>query len=125
MCPSLHAVLETSLYVSDLDRSLSFYQRVLGLNPVPAGYFEEGRGVALQVGSGPSILLLFRAEMTRHSERVPSHGAIGAGHVAFRVSADELPAWRERLRENGVAIEREVAFGGNPPSIYFRDPDGN
>jgi catechol 2,3-dioxygenase-like lactoylglutathione lyase family enzyme len=24
-----------------------------------------------------------------------------------------------------VAIEREFAFGDNPPSIYFRDPDGN
>lgn len=124
MRPRLHAVLETSLHVSDLDRSLLFYKRVLGLSLVRDGYFGEGRGAALQVGSGP-ILLLFRAEMTRHSERVPSHGAIGPGHVAFRVSADELPAWRERLRENGITIEREVTFGDNPPSIYFRDPDGN
>lgn len=125
MRPRLHAILETSLYVSDLDRSLLFYKRVLGLSLVRDGYFDEGRGAALQVGSGPSILLLFRAEMTRHSERVPSHGAVGPGHVAFRVSADELPAWRERLRENAITIEREVAFGDNPPSIYFRDPDGN
>lgn len=125
MHPRLEAILETSLYVSDLDRALSFYERTLGLIPLPSGYFEDGRGAALQVGSGPSILLLFRAEMTRHSEAVPPHGASGPSHVAFRVPPDELPAWRKRLLEQGVAIEREVAFGENPPSIYFRDPDGN
>jgi catechol 2,3-dioxygenase-like lactoylglutathione lyase family enzyme len=36
-----------------------------------------------------------------------------------------IPAWRKRLHDYGVAIEQEFAFGNNPPSIYFRDPDGN
>ncbi len=125
MEPHIGGVLETSLYVSDLDRAIAFYESVLGLRMLPDSPFEGGRGAALQVGSGPSVLLLFRAEMTRHSEHVPSHGATGPGHVAFRVSPDELVGWRERLREHGVAVEREVAFGDNPPSIYFRDPDGN
>lgn len=125
MAPRVEAVLETSLYVSDLDRAIAFYETVLGLRVLPDSYFESGRGAALQVGSGPSILLLFRAQLTRHSEHVPSHGSTGPGHVAFRVAAVELPGWRDRLREHGVAIEREVAFGDNPPSIYFRDPDGN
>jgi catechol 2,3-dioxygenase-like lactoylglutathione lyase family enzyme len=123
--PRIGAVLETSLYVSDLDRAIAFYESVLGLRMLPDAYFDGGRGAALQVGSGASVLLLFRAEITRHSERLPSHGATGPGHIAFRISPDEIPAWRERLREHGVAIEREVAFGDNPPSIYFRDPDGN
>lgn len=123
--PRIEAVLETSLYVSDLDRALAFYEAVLGLRRIPDAYFEGGRGAALQAGPGPSILLLFRAEITRHSERVPAHGATGPGHVAFRIAPEQLPAWRERLREHGVAIEREVAFGENPPSLYFRDPDGN
>lgn len=125
MAPRVEAVLETSLYVSDLDRAIAFYETVLDLRVLPDSYFESGRGAALQVGSGPSILLLFRAQLTRHSEHVPSHGSTGPGHVAFRVAAVELPGWRDRLREHGVAIEREVAFGDNPPSIYFRDPDGN
>jgi catechol 2,3-dioxygenase-like lactoylglutathione lyase family enzyme len=123
--PRIEAVLETSLYVSDLDRAIAFYESVLGLQMLPDSYFEGGRGAALQVGTGPSILLLFRAEITRHSERVPSHGASGPGHVAFRVAPSQIAAWRERLSAYGVAIEREVAFGDNPPSIYFRDPDGN
>jgi catechol 2,3-dioxygenase-like lactoylglutathione lyase family enzyme len=121
----VEAVLETSLYVTDLDRAIAFYKDVLGLRMMPDSYFAGGRGAALQAGSGPSVLLLFRAELTLDSEHVPPHGATGPGHVAFRVLRDELPAWRERLREHGVAIEREVAFGDHPPSIYFRDPDGN
>jgi catechol 2,3-dioxygenase-like lactoylglutathione lyase family enzyme len=119
------AVLETSLYVNNVDRAVAFYEQVLGLHRVEDGYFAGGRGAALQVGDGPSVVLLFRAEVTRLGGELPTHGTTGAGHVAFRVEPEELPLWRERLRECGVAIEREFAFGDHPPSIYFRDPDGN
>jgi catechol 2,3-dioxygenase-like lactoylglutathione lyase family enzyme len=119
------AVLETSLYVKDLDRALTFYEGVLGLRRIEDGYFAGGRGAALQVGDGPSVLLLFRAEITRKGGELPPHGTTGAGHAAFRVEPEEIPHWRERLREHGVAIETEVAFGDHPPSIYFRDLDGN
>lgn len=123
--PRVQAVLETSLYVGDLGRAIVFYENVLGLRVIPGGYFEGGRGAALQVGGGPSVLLLFRAEITRREGSFPPHGTTGAGHIAFRVEAEDIPAWRERLRECAVAIEQEVAFGSSPPSIYFRDPDGN
>jgi catechol 2,3-dioxygenase-like lactoylglutathione lyase family enzyme len=121
----VHGVLETSLYVADLDRALEFYRNVLGLRQIPHTHFAGGRGAALQVGPGPSVLLLFRAEITRQDSRLPAHGTTGAGHVAFRVEPGELAGWRERFREHGITIERELAFGDNPPSIYFRDPDGN
>lgn len=123
--PQLHAVLETSLYISDLDRAVAFYQDVLGLRKFDDSYFAGGRGAALQVGGGPSVLLLFRADITRQGGMLLPHGTTGAGHVAFRIEAEEIPAWRERLREHGVPIDQEFSFDGNPPSIYFRDPDGN
>ncbi|HLV94865.1 MAG TPA: VOC family protein [Candidatus Acidoferrales bacterium] len=123
--PRVQAVLETSLYVTDLHRAIGFYVNVLGLRLIPDGYFEGGRGAALQVGNGPSVLLLFRPEITRREGPLPAHGTTGAGHVAFRIGLHDLPAWREQLRQHGVAIEQEVAFGNSPPSIYFRDPDGN
>jgi catechol 2,3-dioxygenase-like lactoylglutathione lyase family enzyme len=119
------AVLETSLYVSDVVRAVAFYERVLGLRKIEDGYFAGGRGAALQVGAGPSVLLLFRGDITQRGGMLPAHGTTGAGHAAFRVEAEEVPAWRGRLREQGVNIEAEFAFGDNPPSIYFRDPDGN
>jgi catechol 2,3-dioxygenase-like lactoylglutathione lyase family enzyme len=123
MLDSPQAVLETSLYVSDLDRAIAFYQDVVGLRKMDV--FPGGRGAALQVGTGPSVLLLFRADLTRAGGEFMPHGTTGAGHAAFRINADELPSWRQRLKERGVAIEKELIFGDNPPSIYFRDPDGN
>jgi catechol 2,3-dioxygenase-like lactoylglutathione lyase family enzyme len=125
MDASPKAVLETSLYVSDLERAVAFYESVLGLRKIEDGYFTGGRGAALQVGSGPSVLLLFRAEITRAGGELPAHGTTGAGHVAFRVDPETLPVWRKHLGEHGVAIEKEFSFGSQPPSIYFRDPDGN
>jgi catechol 2,3-dioxygenase-like lactoylglutathione lyase family enzyme len=119
------AVLETSLYVSDLDHAITFYEKVLGLRRIGDGYFAGGRGAALQVGTGPSVLLLFRAEITRIGGELPAHGTTGAGHVAFRVEPKDLGAWRQQLEEHGVSIEKEFAFGDHPASIYFRDPDGN
>jgi catechol 2,3-dioxygenase-like lactoylglutathione lyase family enzyme len=125
MAFSPKAVLETSLYVDDLDRAVAFYEGVLGLRKVDDGYFAGGRGAALQVGAGPSVLLLFRAEITRAGGELPAHGTSGAGHVAFRVEPEELADWRKRLQERGVEIEKEFGFGDHPASIYFRDPDGN
>jgi catechol 2,3-dioxygenase-like lactoylglutathione lyase family enzyme len=119
------AVLETSLYVTDLDRAIAFYCDVLGLRQIPDGYFSRVRGAALQVGSAPSVLLLFDANVTRRSGTFPAHGTTGAGHVAFRVDPDEIPFWRRRLQDCGVSIEEEIPFRGQPPSLYFRDPDGN
>lgn len=122
---SPEAVLETSLYVKDLDRAVAFYEGVLGLRKIDDGYFAGGRGAALQVGAGPSVLLLFRADLMRAGGELPAHGTTGAGHVAFRVEPEELAAWRKRLQEHGVEIEKEFAFSNHPASIYFRDPDGN
>ncbi len=119
--PRLESVMESSLYVSDLARAIAFYRDVLGLRVM--GEFEEQRGAALAVG--PTVLLLFRAEETLKGGILPAHGATGTGHVAFRVQPEDIPAWRRRLEELGVKIEQEFTFGNNPPSLYFRDPDGN
>jgi catechol-2,3-dioxygenase len=53
--PQLDRVLETCLYVDDLERAAGFYERVLGLEPLTA----DARFRAYDVG-GQSVLLLFR-----------------------------------------------------------------
>ena len=118
--PPLQAVLETSLYVNDLNRAIAFYRDVLGLRVVSE--FEK-RGAALRIGE--SILLLFDPKQTAGPDNLPSHAGSGEGHVAFRVAPEDLPLWRAHLEANGIAIEKEFSFAGQPPSIYFRDPDRN
>jgi catechol 2,3-dioxygenase-like lactoylglutathione lyase family enzyme len=120
---ALHSVLESALAVTDLKRAAAFYQDVLGLRLANGEFFAGDRGAAFLVG--PTVLLLFRTEESSKPGLIPPHGTTGPGHVAFRVEPDELPLWRKRLQEHGVEIEQEYSFNNQPPSIYFRDPDGN
>jgi catechol 2,3-dioxygenase-like lactoylglutathione lyase family enzyme len=121
-----HAVLETCLYVDDLDAAEEFYTDILGL---PVHFRDDVRQVFLRCGEG--MLLLFRAEETEkpgkpvNGAAIPTHGARGPGHAALRVAPDSRDAWREHLRDHDVAIESEVEWPGGGWSLYMRDPAGN
>ncbi len=122
----LHGVLETCLYAADLGGVRPFYREVLGFELIAE---EEGRHLFFRCGE--AMLLVFNPEKTASGSTlvgevpVPAHGAHGPGHAAFRVEEAELGAWRERLKECGVAIESEIAWPKGGWSIYFRDPAGN
>jgi catechol 2,3-dioxygenase-like lactoylglutathione lyase family enzyme len=114
-------ILETCLYVDDLDAAERFYTDVLGLERFARA---EGRHVFFQCGS--SVFLLFNPAATlQASGDVPIHGAQGPGHVAFAMALADIPAWREQLHRNGVAIEADITWPTGGRSLYFRDPSGN
>ena len=114
-------VAEAVLYVSDLDRAAAFYTEVLGL-ALTAG-FNEAR--FLQAGPDSTVILFNAEGIEKRISDIPSHGAVGEGHLALAVPAGEMDAWRERLEEHGVAIEHEQDWSLGTHSIYFRDPDNN
>jgi catechol 2,3-dioxygenase-like lactoylglutathione lyase family enzyme len=121
--PQVRGILETALYVKELRRSAKFYQRVFGF-PV---LLESERLIALDV-VGKSVLLLFKAGTTTDpfptpGGIIPGHGGTGQTHFAFAVTAQDLPAWRERLDTERVSVESEVQWPGGAVSLYFRDPD--
>jgi len=123
--PKLDRVLETCLYVDDLDRAGRFYEQVLELKALTS----DARFRAYDVG-GNSVLLLFRRGFTLETVRmpggtIPPHDGHGPLHMAFAISADELPAWEKRLGEHGIAIEGRTDWSRGGHSIYFRDPDGH
>jgi catechol 2,3-dioxygenase-like lactoylglutathione lyase family enzyme len=123
--PHLNGVLETVLYVDDVERACAFYERVLGLPCIHA----DQRLHAYDVG-GRGVLLLFRrgqslATVKLPGGTIPPHDGHGPVHVAFSISADELAAWEERLAAAGIAIEGRTKWPRGGDSIYFRDPDGH
>lgn len=124
MTPS--AILESALYVTDLNGAEAFYRDVLGLEKIAA---VKDRHVFFKCGSG--ILLLFNAEATRQPPSpdaklpVPPHGTTGQGHLCFRASGEEIERWKVLLSENDVTIEADFSWPGGGRSIYFRDPSGN
>jgi catechol 2,3-dioxygenase-like lactoylglutathione lyase family enzyme len=114
-------VVETGIYVDDLDRAEAFYRDVLGLAVLGR---EAGRHVFFRVGAG-SVLLAFNAAATLRGDQLPAHGARGPGHFALGIPAGSLEEWKQRLAAYGVAVEQEVAWPRGGRSIYFRDPAGN
>ena len=114
------AIIETAIYVDDLDQAEAFYRDVLGLEVIGK---EAGRHVFFRVGEG--VLLAFVPEVTLKGDALPPHGARGPGHFALGVRAETLDAWRERLQGRGVVVEKEMTWPKGGRSIYFRDPAGN
>jgi len=117
MPPKLDGVLESSLYVDDLQRSVRFYEEVFGF-PVISDFGE--RGCAMHVGSR-QVLLLFKKGASRTI--VSPHDGDGELHVAFAIPASELAAWELWLAEKGIAVEEKRSWELGGWSVYFRDPD--
>ena len=114
-------ILETCLYAEKLQAAEEFYERVLGLTPFAK---EVGRHLFFRFGEG--VFLIFSPDATAvNSGDVPTHGAHGPGHVAFRIEDDEVDSWRNHLSDLGVEIERELNWPSGGRSLYFRDPAGN
>jgi catechol 2,3-dioxygenase-like lactoylglutathione lyase family enzyme len=121
--PAVSRVLETSLYVDDVERAARFYEDLFGFERV----FADERLCALGV-AGRQVLLLFRkGASTRPTVlpggTVPPHDGTGNLHLAFAVDASELPAWEQALRDRGIDIESRVDWPRGGRSLYFRDPD--
>ena len=87
MRPKTEGILESSLYVSDLARSIQFYEKIFGFRLISDF---GGRGCALQAGDR-QVLLLFKKGASRAI--TSPHDGDGELHLAFAIRSDELPGW--------------------------------
>ena len=123
--PVITRILETALYVDDLDAVVAFYRDLLGLRVLDA----SPRLVSLDAGQA-TVLLLFRRGATVSGIEtsggwIPPHDGQGPVHLAFAIATEALAAWELRLQECGVEIESRVRWDRGGQSIYFRDPAGH
>nr|WSX51839.1 VOC family protein [Streptomyces sp. NBC_00974] len=127
--PAMTAVISklrtghVGLNVTDLARSLAFYQGALGFEPLGEGK-EEGRRFAFLGQDGELVLTLWEQARSGYAA-----GSAGLHHLALSAgSVEEVRAYEERLRGLGVefAYEGVVAHGEGAHSggIFFHDPDG-
>jgi glyoxylase I family protein len=107
----------------DLERTIAFYRDTLGLPIVRDAASDddpEARHVWFDGGNGTFVSFMEYGTMPE--------GVVGIGsthHFALSVdSRDEQEAWRDYLRQRGVACT-EVLDRGAFHSIYLRDPDGH
>jgi catechol 2,3-dioxygenase-like lactoylglutathione lyase family enzyme len=123
--PRLDGILETAIYVDDVERARRFYEEVLELKPV----FSDSRLTAYDAG-GRSILLVFRRGGSVIAAKlpggtIPGHDGAGPAHFAFAIAADQLAAWEARLAAHAVPIEGRTEWPRGGTSVYFRDPEGH
>ena len=117
MRPKSDGILESSLYVSDLLRSIRFYQETFGF-PVIREFGE--RGCALHAGPH-QVLLLFKKGASRAI--TSPHDGDGELHLAFAIPSAELGNWESWLQQRGISVEENRGWGSGGWSLYFRDPD--
>jgi catechol 2,3-dioxygenase-like lactoylglutathione lyase family enzyme len=117
MRPMTDGILESSLYVDDLHRSIQFYQDIFGFAVIKDF---SGRGCALQAGAR-QVLLLFKKGASRAISA--PHDGDGELHLAFAIATPALAQWEAWLKEKNIAIEERMKWEGGGESLYFRDPD--
>ncbi|HUN81021.1 MAG TPA: VOC family protein [Phycisphaerae bacterium] len=113
---------ETCLYGPDLAAMERFYTNIIGLLKVSS---MSPRGFTLRVNDSSVLLIFDPAESARPHSEVPAHGAIGPGHCGFSIDPADLAAWRSRLAQHNIPIEREITWPTGAISLYFRDPANN
>lgn len=106
--------------IADAARSLAFYRDVLGLT-VEREQPEIG---LIQLRAGRSLIDLI---IVREGERVDAR-APNIDHFALEIRPFDEPALRRHLQAQHVPIVESglrYGAGGEGPSLYVRDPDGN
>jgi len=117
MQPKTEGILESSLYVSDVARSVHFYRKTFGFDVITD--FGE-RGCAMKAGAR-QVLLLFKKGASRAIQS--PHDGDGELHLAFAIASAELASWETWLEEKGIAIEEKKKWELGGWSLYFREPD--
>ncbi len=115
--PKVDGLLEATIYVDDIERSVRFYQSLFGFEVIYSG----ARLSALQVG--PRQLLLVCQKQASAHLSPGSHFGDGEQHLAFAIAAADLQRWEECLARQGIIVEETRRWPRGGASLYFRDPD--
>jgi catechol 2,3-dioxygenase-like lactoylglutathione lyase family enzyme len=123
--PNVRHILETSLYVENLDRSERFYRDLLGIRTVMADH----RMRALRLSDGQMLLLFAKGKSTAGEEtprgQIPGHDGGGQLHLAFAIEEADFDAWRDELAARNIELISHVRPAQGGESLYFRDPDSH
>ena len=134
LSPKLAGVDHTAHPTWKLRETVEFYRDVMGLPLIHAitakgwGREKERHADFLHIffdsGNGSSIAFFYYIGTEQPENlKVPRGYMSMANHTAWAVEpAEELTAWKERLRSFGVQVSDEVRHE-TIESIYFRDPN--
>jgi lactoylglutathione lyase len=109
--------------VTDLEKSIEFYTKVLGMTVAGRGKIDQTKGenVGLQTEAGGYMLELnyYGKDSQFNTKYVAGDGL---DHIAFKV--DDLDKALEEAEKAGHRTVLQMEAGGNR-WVYIEDPDGN
>lgn len=117
--PSIGGIVETALYVDDMEASARFYRDTFGFETI----IEGERLFALKIADR-QILLLFKKGASRDLPQT-AHDGEGQLHLAFSIASEALEAWAGWLADRGIEVVERKLWDEGGTSLYFRDPDGH
>ncbi len=106
--------------VRDLDRSLDFYTRIMGLT-----IMERSPGGTVLISSNTEMSHELAIRAMGLDAPGPDSARVGQAHMAWQMeTVEDLQELYSRLRENNVRIQR-IGDHGISMGVYFLDPDDN
>ncbi|PZP26251.1 MULTISPECIES: lactoylglutathione lyase [Pseudomonas] len=116
-------LLHTMLRVGDMDRSIDFYTRVLGMTLLRRNDYPEGKFTLAFVGYGNEAE--HSAIELTHNWGVDSY-EIGTGYGHIAIEVDDAAKACDDIRHNGGSVTREAGpmKHGTTVIAFVADPDG-
>ncbi len=117
-------LLHTMIRVRDLDRSIDFYTRLLGMQVLRRKDYPGGKFTLAFVGYGDEADNAVIELTYNWDQKEPYELGTGFGHLAIGVP--DIYAACERLEQEGVSIPRPpgpMKHGGSVIA-FIEDPDG-
>jgi len=116
-------LLHTMIRVCDLEQSIDFYTRILGMRLLRRKDYPGGRFTLAFVGYGDEADTAV-IELTYNWDTSSYDHGNAFGHIA--IAADDIYAVCDRIRSDGGIISREPGpmKHGNTVIAFVRDPDG-
>ncbi|WP_207460823.1 lactoylglutathione lyase [Azospirillum sp. SYSU D00513] len=117
-------LLHTMLRVLDLEKSLDFYTRLMGMRLLRRTDFEGGRFTLAFVGYGEESDTAV-LELTHNWDQTEPY-SIGSGYGHIAIGVPDIYATCEKLAAEGVKIPRPPGpmKHGTTVIAFIEDPDG-
>jgi lactoylglutathione lyase len=116
-------LLHTMIRVGDLEKSIAFYQDILGMRLLRRKDYPEGRFTLAFLGYGEEAEHTV-IELTHNWDTASYELGNGFGHLA--VAVEDIYAACERIRQQGGKVVREPGpmQHGKTVLAFVEDPDG-
>lgn len=121
---SEYRLLHTMLRVFDLEKSIDFYTRLLGMKLLRRNDYEGGRFTLAFVGYGDESDTAV-LELTHNWDQAEPY-TIGSGYGHIAIGVPDIYATCEQLAKEGVKIPRPPGpmKHGSTVIAFIEDPDG-